>query len=233
MEDNFNFDDFDTDSFDDGFDSFDDSFGEKDFSDFGDNGNTGEEQQSSTEFGDTSNQGGDSSGITKTAIISIVVGFIVVLVAFFGMKMIASKGQANVSTTNSATSSNVKDNSNNVNAVANKDVGNKIDMSSSNSSENKNDWKTFEASDEIVFNEDYVDSIFTVVSTKNYVKVVNSENELLVKTVVTGSLSGFTGTYELELPYEKGSQLLPGNNFKVEVQLGSFKEKIVVGEIVY
>ena len=109
---------------------------------------------------------------------------------------------------------------------------NNNELTITGSKKDKN-WKSFESSKDIEFNKEYVSSIFTVISTSNYVKLANDEREIMVKTVVTGSLSGFTGTYEIEVPYSKGSQLLAGNTFDVEVQIGKYGEKIVVGEIVY
>ena len=229
LADSFNFDDFDTDNLDEGLSEFDDAF-DSGISSLGND----IQEEDTTSFDDSSTQNEGDTKITKTAIIAIVLGFVVILLAFFGMKTL--KGTAEKKSNISASSNTVSDAKNSTtvdNTVSNNVNSNKIDIESSNSSKKDKDWKAFESSEDIVFNDDYVDSIFTVISTKNYVKVVNSENELLVKTVVTGSLSGFTGTYELELPYYKGSQLLPGNNFKVEVQIGNFKENIVVGEIVY
>lgn len=96
-----------------------------------------------------------------------------------------------------------------------------------------NSWSQFSAADNLTFNENYVDSVFTVTSINHYVKVVDSEKNLMVKTVLTGTLSGFVGTYEIEVPYSKGSLLSIENYFNVEVQIGNFNGKKVVGEIRY
>ena len=48
---------------------------------------------------------------------------------------------------------------------------------------------------------------------------------------VQGSLAGLDGTYNIELPYDKASKLKVGNTFSVNVQLGQYKQKTVVGEI--
>lgn len=96
------------------------------------------------------------------------------------------------------------------------------------------DWKAFSAADGLSFNEEYVTTAFTVTSIEHYLKVVDSEKNVQVQTRLTGALAGYIGTYELTVPYSKGSLLSPGVHFDVSVQIGSTKEgKIVVGDIQY
>ena len=103
----------------------------------------------------------------------------------------------------------------------------------SNTSNNSNGWINFTSADGLSFNDEYMKSEFTVTAINHYVKVVDSENNLEIKTVLTGSLSGFIGTYELEVPYYKGSRLSTGNHFNVKVQVGKSNGKMVVGDIQY
>ena len=101
------------------------------------------------------------------------------------------------------------------------------------SNQSNNGWNKFSSADNLVFYEDRMAAEFTITAINHYVKVVDSENNLSVKTVLTGSISGFIGTYELEVPYYKGCQLSVGNHFKVQVQVGESNGKLVVGDIQY
>ena len=75
--------------------------------------------------------------------------------------------------------------------------------------------------------------MFTVTNIKNYVKVIDSESNLMIKTILKGSLSGFLGMYELEVPYNKGKLLNLGTSFKVKVQVGTYKDRVIIGDIEY
>ena len=101
------------------------------------------------------------------------------------------------------------------------------------SNQSNNGWSKFSSADSLRFYEDWMAAEFTITAINHYVKIVDSENNLSVKTVLTGSISGFIGTYELEVPYYKGYQLSVGNHFKVQVQVGESNGKMVVGEIKY
>ena len=83
----------------------------------------------------------------------------------------------------------------------------------------------------IEFNSELNELQFTITGIKNYAK--NMGNELRVKTVLTGALSGYTGVYELEVPYDKGINLNIGDSFTVYCRLGQFNGKVVIGEISY
>lgn len=84
----------------------------------------------------------------------------------------------------------------------------------------------------IEFTEEYIDTSFTITDIKHYIKVTTENKDIEIKSVVTGSISGLVGTYELELPYSKASRLSSGIYFNVAVQLGEYNGKKVVGEIV-
>ena len=94
-------------------------------------------------------------------------------------------------------------------------------------------WIEFSgASEEIYFSENPIETTFTVTKVRSYVKVTSVNNDIMLKTVATGSLSGYNGTYEVELPYNKGSLLQPGAVLKVSIQVGEYGGSSVVGEIV-
>lgn len=94
-------------------------------------------------------------------------------------------------------------------------------------------WREFNGENSIEFSETLVNSIFTVTGIKHYVQSVDIYGNIAVKSILTGTLSGYVGTYELEIPYSKGSRLVLGSSFDVKVEVGEFDGRIVVGEIRY
>jgi hypothetical protein len=92
-------------------------------------------------------------------------------------------------------------------------------------------WIVIDDKQEVVFNAEYKDLMFFITGIEHRAKM--SDNSILVKTVLTGSLSGMSGTYEMEVPYHKGVKLLVGQEFTVKVLIGSFNGKTVVGDIKY
>lgn len=94
-------------------------------------------------------------------------------------------------------------------------------------------WSTITDSEQVTFNNEYTDMVFTVTGIEHRARAVDANNNLLVKTTLTGSVSGLSGTYQLDVPYNKGIKLVVGNSFNVHVQLGSYNGKTVVGEIKY
>lgn len=98
---------------------------------------------------------------------------------------------------------------------------------------NQNDWKEFTGSQSIEYIENLIDSTFSITSIKNYVKIVDEYN-LEMKTIISGAMSGFTGTYEIELPYSKGKLLNIGDKFSVQVKTGKYNDgRLIVDEIIY
>lgn len=95
----------------------------------------------------------------------------------------------------------------------------------------QSDWIEITSNEDIQFSEEYSDLTFTVTGVKNLAKLVESDGSLVVKSVVYGSISGLSGSYEIEVPYNLGSKLVVGNQFTVHVLLGQYNSKTVVGGI--
>lgn len=203
----------------------------------------------------------DKKSIIKTSIIVIVVGILIAIGTFAIMNVIKNKTnpenkpvvneEIKTDTENNVYKDNQTGYSNSV-EVSNE---NKHDIQGDNQEVTKdkdiddNDkptelkpaidetvnsdggWVEIKSYEDISFNGGYIDSVFTITNIKHYVKVIDSENNIVVKTLLRGNLSGFTGTYELEVSYKDGNQLSIGNRINVMVQLGSYKGKVVVGEI--
>lgn len=216
------FDDFDLENNSDDLDGIDDGFNIgspssstdsdsssalEDFSDFGD-----------TSAAQTANEvSGGKQQVIKTAVIIIGAGVLIFALGFGIVRMV--KGTA------------ARSNPENQPSTTQQQPSPQAPVQ--NTANNSNGWIAFGKEDAIAFNEETLASTFTVTDIKHYAKVVDGENNLMVKTVLTGSLSGFIGTYELEIPYEKGCLLSVGNYFNVDVNVGEFNGKRVVGEIKY
>lgn len=99
--------------------------------------------------------------------------------------------------------------------------------------ENEFSWMEVTDNENVVFEQEYAERIFTITTVKHYARTVDSANNLVIKTTLTGSLSGLPGTYIIEVPYSKGVKLKTGNSFTVNVMMGTYNDKIVVGDITY
>lgn len=175
---------------------------------------------------ETDDIGTDKQEVTKVSIIIVVIGLAVIIVAFMIMRALSNKAVG------------VKKEYNNKNTVNdvynNSKTGENIGSGRIKDNINESSWVEFSTTDgEIRFDEEYVDCIFTIIDIRHFVKVVDNEGGLALKSILSGNLSGFMGIYELNIPYSKGVQLKRGNKFEVVVELGEYGNKVVVGEINY
>lgn len=157
----------------------------------------------------------DNKGIKRSSIILIIVGIIViglVLLSVRIQKSISSKPKVN----NQPSIQSNKDNSN----------------TSNSSNVTTNNWIEFNGSNDISFESGLIPTEFEVTDIKHYV-LKASDNNISLKTILKGSLKGYTGEYELEIPYSKGSKLKVGNSFSVSIEIGSYNNKVVIGDIRY
>jgi len=99
--------------------------------------------------------------------------------------------------------------------------------------DNEFNWVVITDSENVAFNDQYTEMTFTITGITHYARSVDVNDNLVVKTTLTGSISGLSGTYSLDVPYNKGTKLVVGNNFTVQVQLGTYNDKTVVGDIRY
>lgn len=94
-------------------------------------------------------------------------------------------------------------------------------------------WSDITKDENVQFVEDYTEMTFTITQIQHKARVVDTNGNLVIKSTLLGSVSGLPGTYEIDIPYEKGTKLNIGNSFKVYVKLGTFNDKTVVGDITY
>ena len=219
--------------------------------DFGGNTGTNSNNEFSNSFDNQGNQfqdtNQDAGTVKKSAIIAVIVGvigiIIVILIATaFGKNNDNTEDlSGNQSTINSEQSSN---NANtNVDNIMND--GNNSNSSQSNDSNKDNsngsventvsqfDWVLITDSENVSFNDEYMECTFTITSIEHIARPIDTNNNLVVVTRLQGSLSGLAGTYELYIPYNKGIKLVVGNRFTVYAQIGTYNNKTVVGEIKY
>lgn len=224
------------------FDSFDnDDFGSIDEFDTGegfdidggfDLGTNSDRFDSSNELSEGGNTGVDGVKSTKkTAIVAIICGIVLIALVFGAVNLFGN-------ILNKEKSTSEKPANQNQNTVV-QDTGKQQQKPSNtnNSSvvieQTETGWLVFEDAGNLNFKEDLVDATFTVQSVKHYVKVTG-DNALMIKTIVNGTLTGFVGNYELEVPYTLGKYLEPSKYFEVKVQVGVTEDgKSVIGEILY
>lgn len=169
-------------------------------------------------IGDESNEA-DTTGkksTVKTAIIAIIIGVVIVIV---GLCIAGAVGGKQGQQGQEQVQEKVTSNAENKNEAASKSVD--------------SSWVKISNSEKVTFNKDYKDLTFTVTGIEHYAKKVDSKGNLMIKTELTGSLSGLSGIYNLEVPYNKGARLIVGDEFTVKVLIGSYGEKSVVGSILW
>lgn len=182
-----------------------------------------------------------SSDLKKSAIIVAIIGVVLILVIIIVGAAI-SKKKANIANEQEHVTI-VDDNSNsqqrtdiNVdNIISSGDTqGSQESQSQQNTQVTNNKdtaWTELSGNEDIQVFDEYKDFTFTITDIKHYARL--ADNTLVVKTELMGSISGMSGTFTVDIPYNKGKQLSIGNEFSVQVLLGSFNGKNVVMDIKY
>lgn len=172
----------------------------------------------------------DKKKVKRQAMMMVVGGIaaVILLILLIGFLDRAANNKKNVS--------NVNEQVNTVNG--NNDIkSSQTQQSTSNSreklKENNLTWTEITNNEAIEFAQNSTELVFTVTGIKHYARAVDTNNNLMVKTTLTGSLSGLAGSFNLDIPYDKGCRLVVGSEFAVQVQLGTYNGKTVVGEIKY
>lgn len=178
----------------------------------------------------------------KTALIAIGVGVGILTLVFILASVLLNKdkeedkptGQVTHNVTSvdpNASGNNQGETSGDANAIMND--GPKRTQNNQVSASSSNDWVRLDDSSGISFNKDYSSLQFTITGIEHYALRTDPNGNLEVRTELTGSISGYAGTYKLIVPYSKGCQLKTGMTFDVNVQVGEFKGKSVIGDIVF
>jgi flagellar basal body-associated protein FliL len=187
-------------------------------------------------LGDYNNNTDGRKATKKTALVIVFSGIALVLllfivVGFFSSFTTSSKSSSNDKSTTSQSSSTT---SRNTGSQSSSSAQKNNSTTTNSSSSSKDNWINFVDGTEITYNDNYISLNFTVTSINSYCKIVDSENNLELKTVLSGALSGMSGTYEIEVPYSMGTKLQVGDTFSVKVKLGTMSGGYtIVDEIVY
>lgn len=104
--------------------------------------------------------------------------------------------------------------------------------STSVSNESSDGWIKFSNTDELTF-EGSAESSFTVTNIEYFAKVVNSQNDKIVKCVLKGNISGLVGTYEVEIPYSNSLSLSVGNILNIRYTYHVANNIVILGEIIF
>lgn len=165
--------------------------------------------------------GGDKKSLVKTAVIMVVVGIVIIAGGIVLSKILGA-----------AANSMGKE----------KQVVNQIEVNTpqnntgvnNNQTADNNGWISFNNTDGDIEISSEMTTTFTITSINHFVKITDGTgNNIAVKTIVTGNISGFIGTYEMELPYDKGIKVKNGMTFTVTVNYGEYNGKVVIGSIKY
>lgn len=195
---------------------------------------------------DTADSGQPAPSNKKTIFIIITIGIAGLLLVFFIAAKIGNKKQEAAVTpteyvqTTEQTSSRGSQNVDNIMSTGNSNTTTNQQSTANETrsvgyvlDENNFNWVEISSTENVTFNDNYTDMTFTVTSIKHYARSVDTNNNLVIKTSLLGSISGLSGTYVLDIPYDKGVRLVVGDSFTVHVQLGTYNNKTVVGEINY
>lgn len=243
------------DDFDSGFGNSDGGFGAGGFGDDVFSGAGQQDMGQANQFSDSLNNfdnqnqyldmQAEQQNTKKQSIIFIIVGVVVLLVVLVIAGIFNNKSKNNnvTSSSNGSSSSQVVQQDPNVNVDDIMGGGNnsKPQQNQNNTQQsvvtNKVDdgftWTLISNNEAVQFNNEYSDMTFTITGIEHKARAVDTNSNLVVITTLQGSISGLSGTYELDVPYNKGVKLVVGNSFTVHVQLGTYNGKTVVGEIQY
>lgn len=112
------------------------------------------------------------------------------------------------------------------------DAGDKGDGAEEDSTKTSERWVAFD-NGRVNFSEEKIESVFRIVSIEHFVNTDKNNEYPQLKTILTGTLAGFGGKYELELPYSKGCRLSDGIEFDVQIEVGWSGNRKVIGSISY
>lgn len=183
-------------------------------------------------------------GVLLTSVIAIVAGFIIILIAF-GVINIANRvgdKEINNNVEITDTSDKVLKTNNDVPTSVENDIGsinkeiekqkNNIFTGGGKSSSSSDGWVEFKPEEGIIFDAVTI-AVFEVTGIKHVAKAINNKNDKIIKSIVYGSISGLSGTYEVEVPYDKAILLTNGSEFEIEYRYGIRNGVRLVGEIRY
>lgn len=186
-------------------------------------------------------------GVLLTSVIAIVAGFIIILIAFGVINIANRVGDKEINNnveitdtsdkalkTNNDVPTSVENDIGSINKEIEKQQNNIFTggRKSSSSISSSDGWVEFKPEEGIIFDAVTI-AVFEVTGIKHVAKAINNKNDKIIKSIVYGSISGLSGTYEVEVPYDKAILLTNGSEFEIEYRYGIRNGVRLVGEIRY
>lgn len=229
------------DEFGEGFeDEFGNDFGELNNNDYySDNNTLNVDELEFNKFDSEDDDDIEPGGVGKSGIILVIAGIIIIAIVGFIASKLVSKTEGptedNVGIENSIELDNNDYPTENKKAVVETESPENRHESNNNVSynekENTEEWVEITASEVIDIPENYIESLYTVTKIEHIARKSDSNGNLEIKTKLKGSISGLGGTYEITLPYNKGIKIRLRDQFKIEVLVGEYKDKIVLLDV--
>ncbi len=162
----------------------------------------------------------------KVAKLAIIIGFILILIVGIGSRFIGKKNKQEPQQAVQETNQAVQETNQAV-----QETNQAVQGTPTRISNNLNNWIEFNGDTTYTYDTE-VDSSFTVISIKHYVKALDSD-VYATKSIVTGNISGLSGEFEIELPYYKACKLNKHNTFNISYKYYINETgKTVVGDII-
>lgn len=178
-------------------------------------------------------QSAQGTSIRKQAIIAIVAGVMIVLIVL----IVAVTSSKKKNTGSSQPAQEVKQTQTNSGQSPNEILGSS-DVTGNGVAKYTLDsgglkWTEIPGNEVVDVSEDFQETGFLITGVKHYARVVDGNNNLVIKTVLTGGIDGLSGQYTLEVPYDKGIKVPVGEKMNVYCRLGTYNGKTVLVELKY
>lgn len=237
---------------------FDNSFGNTTSNDDGFSGGMGNASIPDDAFGNSAQGGGynnadfsdsdaDAGAVKKKSVIIIIIGVValllVLIIAGAAMKN-KNKPAAQTQVPQQSTQQQVTDASSLMNNAPSQSAQQQTVQQPVQQQtvivtvEPQFNWTEITGSENITYNNNsYSELMFSVTGVKHYARAVDANNSRLVtKTTVSGSISGLSGTYTIDVPYSKGVTIESLMNkgpveFSVYVKFGEYNGRQVIDDI--
>lgn len=226
------FDDSDLDDILNDFDGEDDSgfenYNEEEVDSFG--GNLSDEEDILSDFSDNSNQDTPPRPPVdkKRALIIGGIGLFLVLTVFIVAGFIKSAKEKKVTLEESQVYEETQPELSSQPSIVETSVQQPVQQPIQQPIQADGDWTVIEA-DKTINLDSEVTAVFTVTGIRHLAKQTGVETA--VKSIATGSISGLSGTYDIELPYSLARFVTVGTTLKLKYKIGQINGQSVVSDL--
>lgn len=227
--------DFDDNDLDDILNDFDDgdsndfeNYDDEEVDSFG--GNISDEEDILSDFSDNSNQDTPPRPPVdkKRALIIGGIGLFLVLAVFIIAGFIKSAKEKKATLEESQVYEETQQEMSSQPNIAETPVQQPVQQSVQQPIQVDGDWTVIEA-DKTINLDSEVTAVFTVTGIRHLAKQTGVE--VAVKSIATGSISGLSGTYDIELPYSLARFVTVGNTLKLKYKIGQIDGQSVVSDL--